>query len=272
MNYVLSVAAVILLAVTSCKKESNTPPVPPPVEQKPVTSELSLEFDNRIKDQDLHLGVETYTTEIYAEQFTVTTLKYFISNVTVTNTGDTVYTVPQDSSYFLVDESNFNSTFAKMQVPVGDYKSLSFVLGVDSMRNTMDISKRTGVLDPATGANGMYWDLNSGYIFFNVEGTSPSSPEVGNVFMYHIGGYGGSSSPTINNLKTITLDLQDRGIAEIREGNKSNIHIMVDISKVFDSRGQPVRIANHPVVMLDDFSTNISYNTALMFRHDHTEN
>src|SRR3982751_2085854 len=117
MNYVLPFATVMLLAVTSCKKESNTPPVPPPIEQKPVTSELSLEFDNRIKDQDLHLGVETYTTEIYAEQFTVTTLKYFISNVTVTNTGDTVYTVPQESSYFLIDESNFNSTFAKMQVP-----------------------------------------------------------------------------------------------------------------------------------------------------------
>jgi len=272
MKYVLTACMALLFVVQSCKKESASNPVDPPVQPGVVKSDLSIQFDNRVKDHELHLGVESYTSEIYSEEFTFTTVKYYISNISVTNTGDTVYTVPQDSSYFLIDQSDFNTWFPKVRVPVGDYKTLTFVLGVDSLRSTMDISKRTGVLDPATGANGMYWGSDSGYIFFKAEGTSPSSPEGGNVFMYNIGGFGGYTSPPINNLKTITIDLSEHGIAQVRTGTKSNIHLMADISNIFDNRGQPVRIADHPVVMFEDFSTNIAYNYSSMFSHDHTEN
>ncbi len=273
MKIPVCLCAILIIFFASCKKDSPAnetvdPPVPPEV----VKSDLSIEFDNRIRDQELHLNIEPYTGVIYSETYTFTALRYYISNISLTNTGDTVYTVPQDSCYFLVDQSDFNTRFVNVKVPVGDYKTLTFIVGVDSLRSTMNMSKRTGILDPVTGANGMYWGSDSGYIFFNAEGTSSASPEPGNIFTYHIGGYGGNTIPVINNLKTITLDLSAHGIAEVRTGTKSNIHLFVDISNIFDNRGQPVSIAQHPIVGYSEFSTNIAYNYSSMFHHNHTEN
>jgi hypothetical protein len=179
--------------------------------------------------------------------------------------------VPSDSSYFLIDESVAASRSAEVTVPKGDYRQISFTIGVDSLRNTMEIARRTGVLDPAAAGNDMYWTWNSGYIFFKIEGTSPSSAEAGNVFMYHIGGFGGYSSPTINNIREVTLDLTAGGIAKVTAGGESNIHLMVDIAKLFNGATQ-LSIAANPVVMFGDFSGNIANNYSAIFRHDHTEN
>ena len=119
-------------------------------------------------------------------------------------------------------------------------------------------------------AGDMYWGWNSGYIFFKMEGTSPASPEDGN-FMYHIGGFGGYTTPTINNIKTITLDLQPRGVAEVRTTGNANLHLFVDVLKVFN--GETVfKIADHPMEMFSDFSTVVADNYSSMFTHDHTEN
>jgi hypothetical protein len=270
MKYPIYFCAALTIFISSCKKDSTAKDIVVPPEV--IKSDLSIQFDNRIGDNELHLNLESYTSVIYSETYTVTALRYYISNISVTNTGDTVYTVPQDSSYFQVDQSDFNTWFANVKVPVGDYKTLTFVVGIDSLRNTMDISKRKGVLDPTTGANGMYWGSDSGYIFLKFEGTSPASTEAGNVFMYHIGGYGGNTTPIINNLKTITLDLSVHGIAQVRTGTKSNIHLFVDVSKIFDNHGLPISIAQYPVVMFSDFSKNVAYNYATMFSHNHTEN
>jgi len=259
----------LTLFFLSCKKDNGgNNPVVPPV----VMSDLSVQFENRVGNAPLHLNLESYTTSVFSETFTVTSLRYYISNISLTNTGDTIYIIPADSSYFLIDQSNFDSWVANLKVPVGDYKTLQFVVGVDSARTLMDISKRTGILDPAAGANGMYWGTDSGYIFLNFEGTSTASPEAGQVFKYHIGGYGGVGPPVLNNLKTVILDLTEKGIAQVRTGTKSNLHLMVDIGKIFDSPGWPISIAANPVVGFEDFSTNVSTNYSGMFRHDHTEN
>lgn len=77
---------------------------------------------------------------------------------------------------------------------------MSFILGVDSLRSTKDLSERTGVLDPTAAGGDMYWSWNSGYNSLKMEGTSRSLP-MGGDFMYHIGGFGGYSSATINNIK-----------------------------------------------------------------------
>ena len=79
----------------------------------------------------------------------------------------------KNDCYFLIDESDADTHEPVLSVPEGEYKTLSFILGVDSLRNTMDVSQRTGVLDVSGAATDMYWSWNSGYIFFKMEGTSP---------------------------------------------------------------------------------------------------
>ncbi|WP_232516212.1 MbnP family protein [Chitinophaga caeni] len=264
-----SLIAILLLstAIVSCKKDD-------PEFQQENMATLSIEFDNIVGGQNLVLDNSTYTNSS-GEKYTVNLLKYFISNIKVTKANGDEYTVPQDSSYFLINEADPETRFAKVNVPEGEYTQLTFTLGVDSLRNTMDISKRTGVLDPAGEmAEGMYWTWNSGYIFFKMEGSSdaaPADPTGQHKFRYHIGGFGGYDAPTINNIKTITIDLTQGGVPKVRSGREANIHLMVDISKVF-SGNTTLSIAANPTVMFSAFSVNIADNYAAMFHHDHTEN
>lgn len=264
MKRLTLIFSVSLFTLASCKKDEV-------VQYNPnVKAPLTIEFDNVVGGNDLQLTTGSYTNAT-GENFTVTKLKYYISNVKLTRTDGTEYVVPQADSYFLVDESDEATHEAELSIPEGEYRSVQFVLGVDSLRSTMDVSQRTGVLDPTGVGADMYWTWNSGYIFFKMEGTSPAATGMGNEFMYHIGGFGGFSSPTINNIKTITLDLTTHGVPKVKSGKTTNIHLLVDVMKVFN--GSPnVSIASNAMVMFNPFSTTIANNYASMFTHAHTEN
>lgn len=256
-----SVALVLLFAL-SCKKNNDT--------LSDTPGELSIEFDNIAGDKNLQLNTGVYTNAA-GEQFSISVLQYFISNIKLKKSDGTEYVVPQDSSYFMINESDEESQSVELKVPQGDYTSLTFTVGVDSLRSTMDISKRTGVLDPANYTDhGMYWGWNSGYIFLKMEGKSAVAPGDG-TFRYHIGGFGGYSAPSINNIKQVTLNLSTAGAAKVREDKETNIHLLADVLKVFTGASN-ISIAANATVMSGTFSANIANNYAGMFRHDHTEN
>ncbi|RYY63154.1 MAG: hypothetical protein EOO05_00085 [Chitinophagaceae bacterium] len=254
------------LGFTGCKKDTT------------ITSNelvpMTVEFDNIVGGQNLFLNTVTYKNKM-GEDYTISRLQYFISNISLVKTDGTEYIVPADSSYFLIREAEPETRFARFRVPVGDYQSLKFIVGVDSLRSTMDVSRRTGVLDPTGGMeDGMYWSWNSGYIFFKMEGDSPSAPAdpSGNhKFRFHIGGFGGYSAPGINNIRNVNLDLRASGLVQARTGRKSNIHLMADIAKVMDG-STTVRLAENASVMFGDYSSKIADNCSQVFFHDHTEN
>jgi len=221
-----------------------------------------LQFNNVAGDQPLQLDSGVYTNAS-GEKFSVTLLQYFISNIRFTADDGKQYIVPQDSSYFFVQEDDSASHFCTVHVPNGNYKSVSFIVGVDSLRCTSKIDKRKGVLD--LSATDMYWGWNSGYIFLKIEGISPSAPEdpIGlHKFRYHIGGFGGYKSSTINNIKTINLDITNN--VQLNANSKATIQINADILKLFGGV-QPVSIAANPSVMFDEYSSVIANNYASMF-------
>jgi len=256
---------ILLLAVvtTSCTKNNDDLQFDTAVKAK-----LSVEFDNIVGAADLQLNTGTYTNAA-GESFKVNKLKYYISNFAVTNINGTVYTVPADSSYYLIDESTVTSHRPVLNIPEGEYKTLSFIIGVDSLRNTMDISKRTGVLDPTTTAADMYWGWNSGYIFYKLEGTAASAA-TGN-FMYHVGGFGGYSTATVNNLRTITIDLTARGTAKVKAGKTSNIHLFADVLKTLNGTTN-MSFASVSMIHAPLGAVSLANNYISMFTHDHTEN
>ncbi len=262
MKYIL-ITAIVIAALTSCKKEQ-------PDYNTATKAPLSVEFDNVAGAVNLQLNTGIYTNAA-GESFTITKCKYYVSNFLLTNTNGTVYTVPADSCYFLVDEGDEHTHEPVLNVPEGEYSSLSFMIGVDSLRNTMDISKRTGVLDPAGASSDMYWGWNSGYIFCKLEGTSASITTAGQVFQYHIGGFGGYSSPTPNNTKTITLDLTARGTPKVKKGKDTNIHLFVDVLKAFNGTTN-MSFATTAMIHSALPGVPVANNYVAMFRHDHTEN
>ncbi|WAC39992.1 MbnP family protein [Pedobacter sp. SL55] len=276
---ILYLATILTIILSSCSKNDD----PTPDFDEENLAPFSIEFDNIVGDRTFSINnTGSLYTNAAGEKFSISMLQYFISNIKVTTANGKTYTVPQDKSYFLINGADRNTRFTKVQVPEGDYTKVTFTLGVDSLRSTMDLSKRTGVLDPAAGGGhdtgGMYWGWNAGYIFFKLEGNSSvisddanGDPTGKKQFKYHIGGFGGYSAPTINNIKVITVDLNAAGIAKVRKDRQSNVHLFVDVMKVFNGTNS-FSIAAHPNVMFSDYSVNIAKNFPQLFTHDHTEN
>lgn len=229
---------------------------------------VELEFENFVGTQAFQLGT-TYTNPLTNETFTPSMLRYFISNIQLKTTSNVVFAVPQENSYFLLDiEKPETMKLMLNDVPEGDYKEITFMIGVDSLRNTKPVEERTGNLDIAGTAQGMYWSWNSGYIFVKMEGTSPQSTAPDNKFRYHIGGFGGYSSPTINCIRTKTITF-GTDVAKVRKGKQpTTIHFIVDWLKLFNGSTQ-LRIAEQPTVMFNPFGVNIANNYVEAFSYDH---
>lgn len=237
------------------------------------TGSIELKFDNRINGQALKLGDESYTNA-QGESFTVSTLNYFVSNLTLTTQDGRTYTVPQEQSYFLIRQNEESSLrFTLDEVPEGNYTEISFVLGVDSLRSTMGPEARQGVLDAGVDgqAADMYWSWNAGYIFFKFEGSSEAivQEEANGRFRYHIGGFGGynPASPTQNNLREVRVSMADMA-AEVREENTPSVHLIANIEKVFNSPNT-FSLAENPVIMVSELSPKVADNYQGMFRVDH---
>lgn len=249
----------LLISLTSliglCCSRENIPAV--------GQGQLQLAFEPVVGTQPLKLGTTTYTNG-GGEAFTVTALNYYVTNIRLKKSDGTEHIVPQDSSYFLVRASNPATQLITLRnLPEGDYTAVSYLLGVDSLRNTLGIDKRKGVLDPAVG---MYWDWNSGYIHFKLEGISPAAPVSAgvNTFTYHIGLFGGYQSKTLNNLRTITVPLGSMP-ARITAGTLPRVRIEADLLKVFDGPNT-LRIGQSPTIMVSPLSAGVADNYARMFR------
>jgi len=266
MKKLFIVTALAAIVFTSCHKND----APATTYNPAVKAPLSVEFDNVAGASDLQLNTGSYTNAA-GESFKVSRLKYYVSNFVLTRTDGTIYTVPQDSCYFLIDENDITTHEPVMNVPEGEYKTLKFIVGVDSLRSTMDISKRPGVLDTRGTASDMYWDQNNGYIFFKMEGTSPVISNSGNGFLYYIGGYGGSTSATSNNIKIISLDLTSKGVAKVKTGQAPSIYVIADVLKSL-SGNTTMSFATTSMILTPLPGVPVASNYAAMFRHDHTDN
>ncbi|REA60147.1 hypothetical protein DSL64_15855 [Dyadobacter luteus] len=263
-------AATILFSASSCSESPSTSPTPEPVASD--GGKLRLEFDNVVGDKNLVLNGVTYKNAS-GEDFIVTKFNYFISNIKLTKADGSIFTVPQDSSYFLIKEDTKASQFVTLNnVPVGDYTAVEFMVGVDSLRNTSPIEKRQGVLDPSGSMmeDGMYWAWNSGYIFVKLEGSSSKGNPVNGKFYYHIGLFGGYNERTVNNTRIIKVNFGTLK-APVTLSQTPEVHFLVDVLKVFDGAATNIKIAEYNSIMggQPEKSQQIANNYLNMFTLDH---
>jgi hypothetical protein len=244
-----------ILSTSSCKKDTDG--------DLTGTGPVTIEFDNRFGDGPLTFGT-TYTNQ-NGEEVTLSMFNYYVSNFVLVKEDGTEYIVPKDECYHLVrhDVSSTHSLTIN-NVPAGEYHEVKFLIGVDSLKSASDVSARTGALDVATNGD-MYWMWNSGYIFMKMEGMSDTTS-----FKYHIGLYGGYATPTINNIKSVTLDAHDEMIM-VGKDRAPEVHVYTDAKEVFGSPN-PLIIANTPVIMVNPASANVAANYADMFKLDHVHN
>ncbi|GAB4026837.1 MbnP family protein [Spirosoma koreense] len=256
----LSVILLVLMVLACDTPDTSPTPV----------GHMRLSFDNVVGSSDLTLNTGSYQNAA-GESFTVTKFNYFVSNIRLRNQDGSEYVVPQDSSYFLIQEDRpASQTITLNNVPVGNYTGVTFLIGVDSLRNLADLSKRTGVLDPGlTTHDPMYWDWNTGYVFLKLEGTSSAAPAAqNNLFLYHLGGFGRNydGKQTVNNLRTVTIPFRN-DLASVQTSATPTVRLTTDALKVFNGPTQ-LSIAQHSSVMFETYSTNIADNCAQMISYD----
>jgi hypothetical protein len=199
---------------------------------------LNLKFANYVGDQPLVLDSVKYKNEL-GQDFTVTNFKYYISNLKFhTKEGAT-----HSSGEVLLIRSDQPENFQwKLRLlPDGDYTSVSFTIGVDSILNCS--GAQSGALDPV---NGMFWAWNTGYVFLKLEGKSSFSKSPGNIYEYHIGGY---RSP-VNCNRQVTLDFSDRPLS-MRKGRSADLIIKADVLEILKN---PVTVDISKLSSVTDFN------------------
>lgn len=121
----------------------------------------------------------------------------------------------------------------KKDLPFGEYDSLKFYIGLDSVTNH-DIT-RWGELDPGAG---MIWTWNTGYIFYMFEGKYKSANNATIGFAYHIGGddYLMTYQEAISDPKTLSINQTEQTVL-----------LTIDLAEIFSTPNE-IRLDNVPKV------------------------
>jgi len=171
LNFIVFSSLIILFA--GCKDDKDNDPVP-------VTNgNVYIVFENIVDGQPVEFGNLSYTNEA-GNTYSVDMLKYYISNLVFVKFDNSLYPL---SNYELIDETFDTSKTFMVSLPVGDYKKIKFLMGVDSTRSVS--GAQAGELDPLFG---MFWDWNTGYVYLKHEGTFIDAFGDTLPLVYHFGG------------------------------------------------------------------------------------
>lgn len=243
------------LAFVACKKEPQDP------EPTPTTNlgSLKIEFEAKVGDSAFVLNTKNYTNT-NGDTFNISTFKYYVSNVVLTKTDNSTFSVP--NSYYLIDHgSGASFSLAISNIPVADYKAITFLIGVDSTRNVS--GAQSGDLDPGKG---MFWSWSSGYIMAKLEGNSPQSTASNKKLLFHVGGFSGINSV----IKTVSPTFGS-STANVKSDKTPEIHIIANVQEWFKS--SVVNFATlHTVHMPGTSAKTIAENYKNMFKVDHIHN
>ena len=211
---------------------------------------LTINFENVVGNKPLVFDSVTYKNEL-GQPFTVTKFKYYISNISLTNSEGKTF--PFHDTYLINEEEPTSKKIGIDYIPSGLYTSITFTIGVDSASNCS--GAQTGALDPI---NAMFWAWNTGYIFVKMEGKSVTSKSPGNLLEFHIGGY----KAPYNCIRTVTLKLK-KGLS-IADDGYGYITIKADVAELFKT---PTAIDFSKISSVTDFhnATTIADNYADMF-------
>lgn len=189
-----------------CGEKGAPPPSPAPA---PTT--LTIKINYTYKGQALVLNDKSYVNKAL-DTFNISSFIHYISNVTLSNAQNEKYNLANyNLSYAEYPSTN---TIELKGLKMDNWKSLSFLLGVDTVRN--HTGAQTGDLSPSKS---MYWNWNTGYVFVRFKGKLSNGKNIG----LDVGGD--------DNLVSQSFDLSKYSM------NKSNVTITLemDLNEMFEN-------------------------------------
>lgn len=218
--------------------------------QQAKSNAIEINFTHYVGNEVLTLDSVIYKNALNQE-FSVTRFKYYITNIVFSRKEGKPVTY---NNYFLIDEEKPDSKKIVLEnIPGGEYVSVNFTVGVDSIDNCS--GAQSGALDPI---NGMFWTWNTGYIFMKLEGISEFSAAPNAMLEYHIGGF----KQPHNSIRTISLPLNKSML--MTNNHYETIEIKTDL---LDMLKTPMTIDFSTLSSVTDFNhaTELADNYADMF-------
>lgn len=216
---------------------------------------LNLVFENTVGDQPLVLNDRSYENAS-GEEYQVSELKYIISNIELTRADNTVFAVPVQKSYFVINEDGA-TTASLDSIPAGNYTKITFGFGVDPTKYPIESGSMNFI--PTAEEAGMLWTWSAGYKFLKFEGTYSTTvdTEDTNLFMYHVGSHGAN----LDNYKEVSLALSK----EITATATASQIISFDVAKIFDSTNTMSLVAKDDIQVDPENAPKIAENTRTAF-------
>ncbi len=200
---ILFIINLLALSLFSCTDEEVNP-------DTSNSATITLSFNNVVDGNPLAYN-QKYKN-VNGDEFTVSALKYYVSNISLANSDGSSFKV--DNSYYLIDE--ISETVIISDVPTGNYTSVNFSIGVDAVANSS--TAQTGDLDPN---NEMAWNWDTGYKFFLLEGEYNSKNNLEGTMTFHVG--------KDSNYKTLALAKN----FSLTKDEKLTINIDAEVQNVF---------------------------------------
>jgi len=184
-------------------------------------------FNNTANGKPISLRDSLYSN-YFGEQYSISKLKYYISNISI---GNNIM-----EGYYLMNAASGDSSFDISCKP-GTYNNLEFLLGVDSIKNCS--GAQTGALDPM---NDMFWTWNTGYVMFKMEGNSTASSSDLQRIEHHVGGYKGS-----NNVSTkIKFNFTSANLLQVKANSTTEVLIEMNLDNYWHGNSD-IKISESPV-------------------------
>lgn len=167
LKLTVGLVVVVAIGISACKKEENT------------EVQLSFRFNHFVKSEAVEFDKIKYTNA-FGNEYSVSTLKYFVSNITLHKSDGTTILFDDEHYVDARDNSTLEYTPAN-KIAAGDYTSISFIYGIDSVKN------KTGrYTNPPESL--MEWPvpMGGGYHYMKLEGKFDSTGMIKN-YQAHTG-------------------------------------------------------------------------------------
>lgn len=207
LSFLLFIAT--LLLSSKCKRD------PEPFQNPELEINFLFKFDEQI------LNSNQWYKNAANNPIRFQTIRFFATNFQLIQEDDTK--LPTQKRIVVDAFKPNNKQLLIKNLQPGNYKGLSFLVGVDSTLNKADPASFPE-FDPLSTLNSadMHWDWNTGYIFFKAEGRYVNNSSDTLAFSMHIGLNQLLNKITLN--KSFALS-----------NNKNSIDIVIQMDEFFNS-------------------------------------
>ncbi|PZU86376.1 MAG: hypothetical protein DI529_08780 [Chryseobacterium sp.] len=269
INIFLSLLFIILLTLSSCRNNDDDV-------QDNRAGTLQLKFENGFNNLGQIVLNQTIQTSSNGQKHNFSTLKYIISNITLTDENGNEfqynYNNP-DKGAFIINQAEAKAGIVYIdlsEIPKNNYKKVKFGLGISP--NAYLIGQEgQGIFWEKAKQEGMAWSWAAGYIFTKLEGQYGTSV-VETSFMNHCGNMGDTTANGTPDLyREVTLDLPTT--ARVGKDIKPSIHILADLNQFLSGKtALKLNDTNNMAMGSSQHLVDVSNNLINMFKVDHVHN